>query len=92
MRALDEAHLLVIGVERARQGQGLGAELLQCAMRASAAVGVRRMLLEVRVSNARAIAFYEDFGFARIGLRRGYYPAAVGREDALVLARELPWA
>lgn len=91
MRALDEAHLLVLGVDRRRQGQGFGAGLLLCAMRASAAVGVRRMLLEVRASNVRAIAFYEDFGFARIGQRRGYYPAAVGREDALVLARELPW-
>lgn len=92
MRAADEAHLLVIGVARRLQGQGLGAELLRCAMRASAAVGVKRMLLEVRASNVRAIHFYEGFGFVHIGQRRGYYPAAAGREDALVLARELPWA
>jgi ribosomal-protein-alanine N-acetyltransferase len=92
MRAVDEAHLLVIGVDRRHQGQGHGARLLQCAMRASGAVGVRRMLLEVRASNAHAIAFYEEFGFERIGLRRGYYPAAIGREDALVMAKELPWA
>jgi ribosomal protein S18 acetylase RimI-like enzyme len=47
------------------------------------------MFLEVRVSNERARRFYERNGFAEIGRRRGYYPAAAGREDAIVMARDL---
>jgi ribosomal-protein-alanine N-acetyltransferase len=44
------------------------------------------VLLEVRPSNARALAVYERYGFARIGLRKNYYPAGIGgREDAIVM-------
>ena len=43
--------------------------------------------LEVRESNARAMALYERYGFRHTGLRRGYYPAAGGlREDARVMS------
>jgi ribosomal-protein-alanine N-acetyltransferase len=45
--------------------------------------------LEVRAGNAPAIALYEGEGFVRVGVRRGYYPAAGGREDALLLRLEL---
>ena len=51
--------------------------------------GMLRMLLEVRVSNLKAITFYRHFGFAEIGRRRGYYPAQTGREDAIVMAKLL---
>ena len=47
------------------------------------------MLLEVRPSNGPALALYRNYGFAEIGRRKGYYPADGGREDALVLRREL---
>jgi ribosomal-protein-alanine N-acetyltransferase len=47
--------------------------------------GARSMLLEVRPSNADALRLYARYGFARIGVRRGYYPAHGGREDAVVL-------
>jgi ribosomal-protein-alanine N-acetyltransferase len=43
----------------------------------------------VRPSNDRAVELYRHFGFRQIGVRRGYYPAAAGREDALVFEREL---
>ena len=43
------------------------------------------MLLEVRPSNPAAIRLYDRYGFQRIGVRRGYYPAAEGREDAIVM-------
>jgi len=49
------------------------------------AAGGRQMFLEVRPSNAPALALYEKAGFATIGRRKGYYPAANGREDALVM-------
>jgi [ribosomal protein S18]-alanine N-acetyltransferase len=89
MPALDEVHLLDIGVARGHQGLGLGAGLLQRAIDRSRNEGATRMLLEVRAANTQAIDFYRRFGFAQIGLRRGYYPATVGREDALVFDKDL---
>ncbi len=54
------------------------------------AMGLAQIWLEVRESNSRAQAVYQAFGFARQGLRRGYYPAAQGaREDALVMSLEI---
>jgi ribosomal-protein-alanine N-acetyltransferase len=47
------------------------------------------MFLEVRPSNRPGQALYERFGFRKVARRRGYYPAAAGREDALVLSRAL---
>lgn len=89
MVALDEAHLLNISVAVSRQGEGIGARLLRWVMDRAFQAGARRLLLEVRPSNAPALRLYEHFGFVRIGVRRGYYPAKHGREDALVLTRDL---
>jgi ribosomal-protein-alanine N-acetyltransferase len=58
-------------------------------MRDAAGRGARGMLLEVRPSNAPALALYRSSGFEAIGVRRGYYPAEDGREDAHVLFRQL---
>lgn len=87
MFAVDEAHLLNLSVAASRQGRGYGARLLAQSMRVARGAGAQRLLLEVRTSNARAIALYRAFGFRQIGVRRAYYPAVNGREDALVLAR-----
>jgi ribosomal-protein-alanine N-acetyltransferase len=46
-------------------------------------------MLEVRPSNVAAVALYEKMGFNEIGVRRNYYPAGEGREDALLLALSL---
>jgi ribosomal-protein-alanine N-acetyltransferase len=89
MRIVDEAHLLNIGVALERQGQGFGARLLRHAMDAARHGGAVTLLLEVRPSNERALALYRHFGFRQIGIRRGYYPASDGREDALVFSRAL---
>jgi ribosomal-protein-alanine N-acetyltransferase len=51
--------------------------------------GAQTMLLEVRESNAAGIALYEQLGFRRIGMRKGYYPAKGGREDAIMLEKEI---
>ena len=51
--------------------------------------GAQRVFLEVRPSNAAAIALYHAEGFNEIGRRPRYYPAKGGREDALVMAKEL---
>ena len=89
MLAVDEAHLLTICVARKRQRLGYGARLLQHAMHVARQGGAKTLLLEVRPSNVSARALYAHFGFREIGRRRGYYPAAGGREDALVLTHEL---
>jgi ribosomal-protein-alanine N-acetyltransferase len=89
MLAVDEAHLLNVSVAEKWQGAGFGARLLRHAMHAARRLGARTLLLEVRPSNARALDLYRHFGFVRIGVRKDYYPAAGGREDALVLQRQL---
>lgn len=90
MMAVDEAHLLNIGVDEKFHGQGIGACLLRHAMDIGLNSGMKRLLLEVRPSNARALTLYRHYGFQQIGVRRGYYPAGGGqREDALVLTHAL---
>jgi len=89
MRAVDEAHLLVIGIAPSHQRAGRGSRLLEFIMSRARAGGATRLLLEVRPSNQPALGFYRKAGFVEIGRRRGYYPAAHGREDAIVMAREL---
>lgn len=89
MLAVDEAHLLNISVAEKRQGLGFGARLLRQAMETARRGGASTILLEVRPSNEKALVLYRHFGFRQIGVRRGYYPAAGGREDALVLTHPL---
>lgn len=89
MAVVDEAHLLNLAVCSRYQGQGYGARLLQNAMHLAKLTGTNKLFLEVRVSNQRAVELYRHFGFRQIGLRKGYYPAVVGREDALIFEREL---
>lgn len=90
MYALDEAHLLDVAVARARQGQGLGRQLLERIGERARSQGMVSIFLEVRPTNERALAVYRRFGYEQIGLRKGYYPAgAAGREDAIVMRLEL---
>ncbi len=89
MPAPDEAHLLDIGIVVEHQGKGLGGELLEQMTNLARTLGMKRLLLEVRPSNAAALALYRKHGFRQIGLRRGYYPAHTGREDAIVMERTL---
>jgi tRNA threonylcarbamoyladenosine biosynthesis protein TsaB len=82
----DMAHLLVIGVRPDSQRRGVGAELLRYCTAHCHQAGLPALTLEVRPSNAQAIAFYQQHGFQQLGLRRGYYPAARGaREDAWIM-------
>lgn len=90
MSAVDEAHLLNVSVAESRQGMGLGARLLRQAIGVARDAGVESVLLEVRPSNDKALRLYRHFGFRQIGLRRDYYPADHGREDAWVLRLNLP--
>lgn len=89
MAAAGEAHLLNLSIAARWQRRGHGAALLDAAMRLGRELGASQMFLEVRPSNLPGQALYERHGFQRIARRRGYYPAAQGREDALVLSRML---
>lgn len=85
LRVLDEAHLLDIGVVPAAQGQGLGGTFLVWLCERARQGGGSSFFLEVRPSNLAALRLYERVGFSEIGRRRGYYPGAAGREDAIVM-------
>lgn len=87
--AVDEAHVLNLCIDPAYQQQGLGRMLLEHMIRLARAANATIVLLEVRKSNKAAIHLYETQGFQRLGLRKGYYPAAEGREDALVLGFDI---
>ena len=89
MLAVDDAHLLTIGVAEKYHGRGYGSRRLRQAMRVGHEGGAKMLLLEVRPSNEKALKMYRHFGFQQIGVRRGYYPASLGREDALVLTHAL---
>jgi len=85
MIAIDEAHLLNLSVARRYQRCGYGWRTLEWMAQRARDYGARSMLLEVRPSNQDALRLYARYGFARIGVRRGYYPALGGREDAIVM-------
>jgi ribosomal-protein-alanine N-acetyltransferase len=88
-RVLDEACIHNIAVHPSQRGRGLGRLLLSAALAEAAGGGAARCYLEVRASNAAAHRLYETLGFQLDGVRRNYYCAAVGREDALLMSRQL---
>lgn len=86
MPVVDETHLLTIAVKEEMQGQGIGQFLLRHVIERAKLMQMVAVSLEVRVSNLRALAVYETFGFLLAGRRKNYYEAAQQqREDALVL-------
>jgi len=89
MLVLDEAHLLNISIVPAYQKQGLGGCLLAFLKQWAQHHGAGTMFLEVRPSNVHALEFYLRRGYSQIGLRKSYYPAVQGREDAVVMRCEL---
>jgi ribosomal-protein-alanine N-acetyltransferase len=84
MAAAGEAHLLNLSIAARHQRSGHGRALLREAVDLARRRGARSIFLEVRPSNLAAQSLYTRFGFRRIAVRRGYYPAHSGREDALV--------
>ena len=84
-----EAHVLNLCVAEEYRCRGLGRHMLTHLVARARASGVREAFLEVRPSNTNAIRLYQSMGFEQIGIRRGYYQASVGREDAVVLKLDL---
>jgi ribosomal-protein-alanine N-acetyltransferase len=69
----EEAHLINIAVDAAHRGRGVGEALMVHALRHAAAEGAERVHLEVRETNAAAIALYRRYGFQVIGRAESYY-------------------
>ncbi|MGI6664657.1 MAG: ribosomal protein S18-alanine N-acetyltransferase [Christensenellaceae bacterium] len=79
---VDEAHIRKICVREDMRKKGYGSILLQRLMKEAYQKGAIGMTLEVRVSNAPAIAFYEKYGFQIEGIRKKYY---ADKEDANIM-------
>ena len=85
----SEAHVLNLCIHPDYQRRGLGYQLLIYALNQLRANGGGVVYLEVRCSNAPAIALYQKIGFVEVAVRPGYYPALHGREDAYLFAKDL---
>jgi ribosomal-protein-alanine N-acetyltransferase len=83
----DEAHVNSIAIEPRRHGAGLGTALFLDLVETALGRGSRHLTLEVRVGNDAAVALYQRFGLAPVGVRAGYY---AGGADALIMwARDI---
>lgn len=87
--AAGEAHILNLCIEPEYRALGYGERLLDELLYRARSASVREIFLEVRPTNATAIALYKKKGFHQIAARPAYYQANEGREDAAVLAKKL---
>ena len=84
-----EAHILNLCVRQDARCVGIGRQLINYMLNRARMAGMEDAFLEVRPSNTVAARLYQSLGFQQVGTRRGYYPAAGGREDASVLRLRL---
>lgn len=87
--AVGECHILNVCIHPEYQRQGLGRCVIERLLEVAQQNGVRIAFLEVRLSNSGAYRLYEELGFTEVGIRKDYYPALDGREDAMILAYDL---
>jgi len=87
--AVGEAHVLNVCIAPEQQGRGFGRMLLAHLLDRARALGAEMVFLEVRASNRPALELYESMGFNEIAVRRNYYPAPFGHEDAQVMALDM---
>lgn len=87
--AAGESHLLNVCVHPDFQGHGFGRILVEHLLERARTGEASTIFLEVRPSNVAACELYDKLGFNEVGIRENYYPSNVGREDALVLAKDL---
>jgi ribosomal-protein-alanine N-acetyltransferase len=81
-----EAHITNIAVRESYRRRGIGELLLISLIEMSLGLGAHLVTLEVRASNTTAQSLYAKYGFARVGLRRGYYTD--NREDGVLMTLE----
>jgi [ribosomal protein S18]-alanine N-acetyltransferase len=87
LAAGGQADVLTIAVSTARWGQGIGSQLLEELLAEAVRRGCSEVFLEVRADNMRAQRLYRWWGFAEVGIRRGYYQPS--GTDAIVMRRGL---
>jgi [ribosomal protein S18]-alanine N-acetyltransferase len=87
--AAGECHILNLCVDPSAQRAGLGRQILLHLLDIAHKHRADTAFLEVRPSNAAAKRLYLAAGFDEVGMRRNYYPAVNGREDAIIMARNL---
>lgn len=85
MLAADEGHILNCCVAPDWQGRGFGRQLVEHLIETAREHHTQCLYLEVRPSNTAAVFLYQHLGFETIALRRAYYPADQGSEDALIM-------
>lgn len=85
MQAMDEGHILNCCIAPDWQGRGFGRLLVEHLIDTARNHRIEFLYLEVRPSNTAAVFLYQRLGFETIALRKGYYPADQGSEDALVM-------
>lgn len=84
-----ECHLLNVCIIPEFQDGGLGRRLVTYMLERARQLATRAVFLEVRPSNPAAHHLYISMGFNEVGTRKDYYPAKSGREDAIIMAKEL---
>jgi len=84
-----ESHILNLCVHPQAQNAGIGKEMLNHLLDIARQHRAEIVFLEVRPSNEVAKRLYRSAGFDEVGIRSNYYPADDGREDALIMARNL---
>ena len=84
-----ECHILNLCVSSDYTRRGIARALLRRMLRLAAKLRAESAWLEVRPTNFVAIGLYQSEGFSKVGSRRDYYPARIGREDALLFSRAL---
>lgn len=89
MLAAGEAHILNLCIKPDYHRNGLGRKMLNQLVVQALDSGTDMILLEVRRSNQPAIDLYLSEGFHELGVRKAYYPAETGREDAIIFAKYL---
>lgn len=89
MLSPGEAHLLNICIDPGYQRRGLGRYFLRHLIKKSRQTDIEMVMLEVRRSNVHARQLYKSENFHELGVRKAYYPADNGREDAIILAKYL---
>lgn len=89
MNGADEIHLLNIAVDKRWHGRGVARAFLGVLYERCQQQRASLLWLEVRPSNTPARALYGKEGFIEVGVRKGYYPAPDGREDAVVMRRDI---
>jgi ribosomal-protein-alanine N-acetyltransferase len=83
----DELHVLNVATAPEARRRGVGRALMEAAHALGRARACRLVTLEVRRSNAPAIALYQALGYRQVGMRPRYY--AEENEDALLLSLDL---